>query len=139
MSAAIAAHQASGYPGEYTLTESGGILHVVPVATKGREGQGRVTSPLMGESFALSVDQGAKVGPVIRAALRAAGAVGNRKIVLGSFLPQQFEEIALPSEPNPLSARDWISKALAAGGVKMSWLLLYDPTFDYYALTLYPI
>lgn len=93
----------------------------------------------MSETFTLPSDQGAKVGPAIRAVLRAAGAAGNRKIVLGSFLPQQFEEIALPLEPKPLSARDWISKALAEGGVRMSWLLLYDPTFDYYVFTLYPI
>jgi hypothetical protein len=139
ISAAIAAHQASGYPGEYTAMESGGVLHVIPVATLDKEGQWRKTAPLMSETFTLPSDQGAKVGRAIRAVLRAAGAARNRKIVLGSFLPQQFERIALPLEPNPLSARDWISKALAAGGVRMSWVLLYDPTFDYYVFTLYPI
>lgn len=140
ISAAIAAHQASGYPGEYTAMESGGMLHVIPVATLDKEGQRRrKTAPLMSETFTLPSDQDAKVGPAIRAVLRAAGAARNRKIVLGSFLPQQFEKIALPSEPNPLSARDWISKALAAGGIRMSWVLLYDPTFDYYVFTLYPI
>jgi hypothetical protein len=139
ISAAIAAHQTSGYPGEYTAIESGGMLHVIPVATLDKEGRRTQTAPLMSETLTLPSGEDAKVGPVIRAVLKSAGAARNRKIVLGSFLPQQFEEIALPLEPNPLSARDWISKALAAGGIKMSWLLLYDPRFDYYVVTLYPI
>lgn len=97
------------------------MLHVMPVATLDKEGRRRKTAPLTSETLTLPSDQGAKVGPAIRAVLSAAARSRNRKIVLGSFLPQQFEEIALPLEPNSLSARDWISKALAAGGVRMSW------------------
>ena len=110
-----------------------------PTATQGKEGRRRETVPLMNESLTLPAGQTATVASAIQTALRGAARSRNRRIELGSMLPNQFWDITLPVEPTPMAARDWISKALAAGGVKMSWLLLYDPTFDYYAFTLYPI
>jgi hypothetical protein len=139
ISAAIAAHGASGYPGEYALAQSAGMLHVIPAATQGKEGRRREIVPLMNESLTLPVGQTTTVASAIQAVLSGAARSRNRRIVLGSILPNQFWEIAVPIEPTPMAARDWISKALAAGGVRMSWVLLYDPTFDYYVFTLYPI
>jgi len=139
ISGAIAAHRLSGYPGEYTLMASGGMLHVVPAAAEGKDGERREISALMNESFTLPSERVTQVGPVLRAVLRAAGKSRGRQIVLASPLPHQFEETPFPMESRPLSARDWVSKALAAGGLEMSWLLLYDATFDNYVFTLYPI
>ena len=133
----LEAYRASGYPGEYLLIESKGTLHVVPSTTRDANGKRKPVTPLMDSPITVRHEDSSTVGGVIRAVLAATGHNTGREIVLGTILPQQFERIPFAKDLDSVSAREALQQAIAAGGIDMSWVLLYDPTVKYYVFTPY--
>jgi hypothetical protein len=76
---------------------------------------------------------------VMTMALAAASAKAGYEIVMGAAAPHEFADTILDESLSNVTARTAIHYALRKVGLKMSWLLLYDPTFNYYVFTLYAV
>ena len=135
----LAAYRVAGYPGQYVVSEERNTLGIEPSGFRDVRGSNTAMTSVMNARVTVGLAASTSLERVIEVSLAAASAQSGRRIVVGAVLPHQFSTMVLGEQLTDVTARDAIRSAIETSGVKMSWLLLYDPTFDYYVFTPYVV
>lgn len=136
----IEVHNAAGNPGRFELRQEGETFHVVPVATKNKQGKLRAQQPLM--DTWIDLPQGERSGDeavvtLVETLLEAVGV----EISIG-MLPGLREKHTVEIEAMSGSAREVLTRILAAAapaGDRFTWGLYFNPTTDAYMLAVSPV
>jgi hypothetical protein len=137
VAALLDAYGASGYPGRYQLNENQGILHIIPVEARNASGNWITIGPLMSHQVTLLPKQGRTNKAVLELLIGQIEAASGRRVVLGTPLSNTFENAPFEDAAS-LPARDILERMFSQTGGHRLWLLLYDATFNYYVLSIFP-
>jgi hypothetical protein len=131
------AYEATGYPGVFRVQQSTGMLHVVQVRVRSKEGVLTDRPSILATPVSLSVrDRTAEqiVLEVAQAVERSAG------VQIGLNIPiNVLRRVRVVGGAADEPALDVLVRALTASGRRLSWRLLYDPGQHMYGLNVYTV
>jgi hypothetical protein len=131
-------YKASRYPGYYEVRYSeNGAFHIVPVSTLNAAGQIEQVTPIMDTKITLPQKPGRSTGEVVNLIVAFLNDEVQTKVVLGRPLNPTFERSVFPDGLSNIPIRDLLERTFEKSGGHRLWLLLWDPTFHRYVLSIF--
>ena len=132
------AYKATGFPGVYKVVQDAtGTFHIIPESTRDAYGNEKAVAPLMDCELAIPQKPGRTNKELIDMLVASLTAQTGAKVVLGKPLPPIFENDVFPDGFPSISARAALEQAFYRSGGHRFWMLLWDPTFRYYVLSIF--
>ena len=131
------AYKASGYPGTFKLEEANGVFNIVPESVLDRSGRWVLVDPIMQTNISFPAQAKRTNKEVLTLLIGVLSAKAGSKIVLGTNLSNIFEEALFEEAVADMPAATLLERMSTRTGGHRLWLLLYEPNFRYYVLSIY--
>jgi hypothetical protein len=135
----LAAHTASGNPGQFAMDSSSGVIHVTPTAMKDVSGRVTAQKSVLDEIINLPAKERTGM-QTLEDLCAAVSRAARQKVIVGTIPAGLFFQYK-DREERKMKARDALAQLLekTRSGAPLSWRLLYDPGQKIYALNIRPI
>jgi hypothetical protein len=110
---------------------------MVPESARNIAGHPQLLSPIMDTRLTISEKSGRTNEEVVKLLLASLTSETGTKVVLGKPLEYSFKSAIFPEGATNIPARDLLEELSKRSGAHRLWLLLWDPTFHYYALNIF--
>lgn len=128
----LESYSQAGYPGRFAVVEAAGMLHVVPVQTRDRNGAESRQDSILASVVSLDERDRTDV-EMIQEVLRQVEIRSKQTVRIGS-IPQALMHRRSRAAANKEMARSVLVRALARDEQRFSWQLLYGPDTRMYFL-----
>jgi hypothetical protein len=134
------AYARTGHPGVFRLDRNGQRIHIVPIASKEKNGVLAAHQSVFDAVITLPV-QKRNGWQLVEAFCEAVSAASNIRVVVGSVPINQFNRYETEAGAKDQKAREFLSNELdrMKNGAKLSWQLLYSPGMKTYYLNIHTV
>jgi hypothetical protein len=137
VAALLEAYSAAQYPGKFVVRKSTSVIHIIPDQGRDKEGIVRPIAPVMSTPISLVQKANRTTAEALEIICQEIKIQTGEKIVLGTRPPADFENTVFDALVKGIAARDALDSLCLKAGSYHLWLLLYDPTFKYYVLSVF--
>ena len=132
-------YRMTDYPGEFALTSTGDVLHVVPIGSKNPAGQRVPARSLL--DLNISLPNGQRTAfDMLRAITEAVTRPGVAEVTVGTVPINLLMQVRVQDGATNESARGVLLRLLEATRQNLSWALLCDPgALRQCSVNIYPV